>query len=272
MRISARGLSFDVRVAGPADGVAVVLLHGFPQHAGEWDLVTPALEAAGLRTYAVDQRGYSPGARPPEAADYAIAECTADVVSVMDALHLDSAHIVGHDWGAVVGWHLSVRHPARVRTLTAVSVPHPLAMAHALSSDPDQRERSAYVRLFRRADRAEDVLLADGARRLRRLLTGVPADRVEGYVRPMLAPGALTGALGWYRAISAADLEGLGPSTVSTTFVWSDGDLAIGPTAARECARHVTGEYRFVPLAGVSHWIPDEAPQALADEILRRIL
>jgi pimeloyl-ACP methyl ester carboxylesterase len=228
MRIAARGLSFDVRVAGPADGVAVVLLHGFPQHAGEWDLVTPALEAAGLRTYAVDQRGYSPGARPTGAADYAIAECTADAVSVMDALHLDAAHVVGHDWGAVVGWHLSVRHPARVRTLTAVSVPHPLAMAHALSS--------------------------------------------EGYVRPMLAPGALTGALGWYRAISAADLEGLGPSTVPTTFVWSDGDLAIGPTAARECARHVTGEYRFVSLAGVSHWIPDEAPQALADEVLRRIL
>ena len=278
MRITARGLSFNVRTAGPVGGAAVLLLHGFPQHAGEWDLVTPVLEAAGLRTYAVDQRGYSPGARPEVAsADgtedyraYAIAECAADALSIMDALDLDAAHVVGHDWGAVVGWHLSIRSPARVLTLTAVSVPHPLAMAHALANDPDQRERSAYIRLFRTTGKAEEVLLADGARRLRGLLAGVPSDRIEGYVRPMTEPGALTGALGWYRAISSADVAGLGPSTVPTTYLWSDGDVAIGPTAARECARHVTGDYRFVLLAGVSHWVPDEAPQAVVEEVLRR--
>jgi pimeloyl-ACP methyl ester carboxylesterase len=290
MRIAVRGLSFDVRsggpASGPADGPAVLLLHGFPQHAGEWDLVAPALHAAGLRTYAVDQRGYSPGARPAAVdrganadahadahADghaYAIAECTADALSIMDELELDAAHVVGHDWGAVVGWHLAARHPGRVHTLTAVSVPHPLAMAHAMASDPDQRERSAYVRLFRQAGKAENVLLADGARRLRAMLAGVPTERIDAYMRPLLEPGALTGALNWYRAISSADLAGLGPSTVPTTYLWSDGDIAIGRTAATACAQHVTGEYRFVPLLGVSHWIPDEAPQKVVDEVLLR--
>jgi pimeloyl-ACP methyl ester carboxylesterase len=260
----------------------VLLLHGFPQHSGEWELVIPALHAADLRTYAIDQRGYSPGARPTDAGPaggrppdrphpYAIAECTADVLSIMDELGLDAAHVVGHDWGALVGWHLAARHPARVRTLTAVSVPHPLAMAHALADDPEQRERSAYVRLFRQAGKAEEVLLADGARRLRRLLAGVPADRVEAYVAPMLEPGALTGALGWYRAISPDDVAGLGAVPVPTTYLWSDADTAIGRTAATDCARHVTGDYRFVPVTGVSHWIPDEAPQIVVDEVLRRL-
>jgi pimeloyl-ACP methyl ester carboxylesterase len=271
MRIAARGLSFDVREGGPADGPAVLLLHGFPQHSGEWDLVVPGLHAAGMHTYAVDQRGYSSGARPPGVDGYAIAECTADSLSIMDGLGLDGAHVVGHDWGAIVGWHLASRHPARVRTLTALSVPHPLALAHALATDPDQRERSAYVRLFRQAGKAEEVLLADGARRLRGLLAGVPVDRVEEYLRPMLEPGALTGALAWYRAVSPADLTGLGPAGVPTTYLWSDGDAAIGRTAATECARHVAGDYRFVALTGVSHWIPDEAPQRVADEVVRRV-
>ena len=57
-------LSFDVRTDGPADGPPVLLLHGFPETSLSWSAVTPLLAGAGLRTYAPDQLGYSPGARP----------------------------------------------------------------------------------------------------------------------------------------------------------------------------------------------------------------
>ncbi|GAA3272708.1 alpha/beta hydrolase [Dactylosporangium vinaceum] len=269
MKITARSLTFDVVAGGPADGPPVLLLHGFPQHSGEWAAVTPLLHAAGLRTYALDQRGTSPGARPPEVADYRIAECALDAVAVLDALNIPSVHLVGHDWGAVCAWHVALRHVERVRTLTAVSVPHPHASAFAFANDPDQRERSAYIKLFRQAGKAEQVLLEDGGRRLRALFE--PLVDPDPYVRPLLEPGALTPALNWYRAISSLDLVGLGPATVPTTYVWSDGDPAIGPTAARACAEHVAADYRFVPLAGVGHWIADEAPAALADAILARV-
>ena len=63
-QFEAGDFTFDVRVGGPADGEPVVLLHGFPQNAGEWDAVSERLNAAGHRTFAPDQRGYSPGARP----------------------------------------------------------------------------------------------------------------------------------------------------------------------------------------------------------------
>jgi pimeloyl-ACP methyl ester carboxylesterase len=268
-QIAARGLTFDVHIGGPPDGEPVLLLHGFPQHSGEWDDVVPALHDTGLRTYALDQRGYSPGARPPAVADYRIAECVADALAVLDALRVDSAHVVGHDWGALVAWQLAARHPDRVRTLTAVSVPHPAAMAHAMATDADQRERSSYIGLFRQEGKAERVLLADDAAALRGMLSGCV--RVEEYVVPMQAPGALTAALNWYRAMSRAELGGVGPVPVPTTYVWSDRDLAVGAVAAKACGANVTGEYTFVPLAGVSHWIPDEAPQALADAVLARV-
>ncbi|TWH66014.1 pimeloyl-ACP methyl ester carboxylesterase [Micromonospora olivasterospora] len=203
MRVDARGLTFEVRAGGPADGEAVLLLHGFPQHGGEWDEVVPALHAAGLRTYAPDQRGYSPGARPVDVAAYRVPELVADAVALLDALGADAAHVVGHDWGAIVAWALAAGHPDRVRTLTAVSVPHPAAMAHALATSAEQKARSSYIALFRRPGTAEKALLALDAAALRRMLGGVGgADRVARYAEPMREPGALTAALNWYRAMS----------------------------------------------------------------------
>ncbi|MBX7265703.1 alpha/beta fold hydrolase [Micromonospora sp. Llam7] len=271
MRIDARGLRFDVTTGGPEHGEPVLLLHGFPQHSGEWDGVVPALHAAGLRSYALDQRGYSPQARPTRVEAYRLGELVADALAVLDALGVATAHVVGHDWGAIVGWALAAAHPDRVRTLTAVSVPHPAAMADALANDPQQRARSAYMLLFRQSV-AERTLLALGAAGLRRLLRGVgDAARVAAYADPMREPGALTAALNWYRAMSRAELAATGPVSVPVTFVWSDGDAAIGRAAAQACAAHVTGDYRFVELPGFTHWIPDEAPAPLAEAILARV-
>jgi pimeloyl-ACP methyl ester carboxylesterase len=264
-------LAFDVTEGGPPGGPPVLLLHGFPQHRGQWDLVTPALWSAGLRTYAMDQRGYAPGARPTEVTDFTMAEFAADALAVLDALATGPAHVVGHDWGALVGWHLAARHPDRLRTLTAVSVPHPAALAAALDEDLDQRKRSAYVKLFRRPGVAERVLQsADGAA-LRLVLRGVPPERVERYLAPLREPGALTPRLNWYRALDPAEMAHLPPVDLPTTFVWSDRDIAIGRTAARRCAEFVTGDYRFVPVPGASHWLPDEAPDRVAAAVLDRV-
>ncbi|MGC4863895.1 alpha/beta fold hydrolase [Micromonospora sp. DT53] len=272
MRVDARGLTFEVTVGGPPGGAPVLLLHGFPQHSGEWDDVASMLHTGGLRTYALDQRGYSPGARPTAVADYRVPELVSDVVAVLDALGLDAVHLVGHDWGAIVAWAVAARHPERVRTLTAVSVPHPSAMAHALANDGRQKLRSSYIALFRKPGKAEKVLLAWHATALRMLLGGAgDTSRVNRYADPMREPAALTAALNWYRAMSRADLAGVGPVAVPTTYVWSDRDIAIGRTAAEACAANVTGDYRFVRLPGVSHWIPDAAPAPLAEAILARV-
>jgi pimeloyl-ACP methyl ester carboxylesterase len=267
-------LTFDVRVDGPDDGRPVLLLHGFPETSASWARVTPLLAEAGLRTYAPDQLGYSPGARPAEVDSYALTNLTQVTADLMTALEIPRADVVGHDWGAQVAWGLAAWHPDRVRSLTAVSVPHPAAFTAAFRADPEQKERSAYIRLFWQPGKAEEVLLEDNGRRLRRMLgpvetTGIPAEAVEEYVAVLSAPGALTAALNWYRAMSSATR--VDPVEVPTTYVWSDGDVAIGRTAAEACTDHVTGDYRFVELPGITHWIPEQAPEALATAILDRI-
>ena len=114
------------------------------------------------------------------------------------------------------------------------------------------------------------MLLADDARRLRRMFGGVvPEESVDEYVAVLSAPGALTAALNWYRAMSSA--TPVDPVGVPTTYVWSDGDVAVGRTAAEACADQVTGDYRFVQLPGITHWIPEQAPKELAAAILDRI-
>jgi pimeloyl-ACP methyl ester carboxylesterase len=268
-------LTFDLRVDGPEDGRPVLLLHGFPETSLSWAAVTPLLTKAGLRTYAPDQLGYSPGARPAEVEAYSTPNLTQVTADLMTALGLDQADVVGHDWGANVAWALAGWHPDRVRSLTAVSVPHPAAYTVAYRTDPEQKERSGYIRLFWQQGKAEEVLLADDGRRLRRMLsggegeTGIPAEAIEQYVSVLSAPGALTAALNWYRAMNSSDR--VDPVGVPTTYVWSDGDVAIGRTAAEACANYVTGDYSFVELPGVTHWIPEQAPDQLAAAILDRI-
>jgi pimeloyl-ACP methyl ester carboxylesterase len=92
------------------------------------------------------------------------------------------------------------------------------------------------------------------------------------YLRALAEPGALTAALAWYRAQSAADLDGLGPITAPTLHVWSDADPALGPVATRATAQHVAGPYRLEVLEGVGHWVPEAAPDRLAELLLGHLV
>ncbi|MCA1721446.1 MAG: alpha/beta hydrolase [Actinobacteria bacterium] len=262
-------LVFDAVADGRDDGRLVLLLHGFPQTSWSWRFVQPRLAAAGFRVGAPDQRGYSPGARPAGVDAYRMPHLVGDVLGMMDRLGAEQADVVGHDWGAAVAWQLATRHPSRVRTLTAVSVPHPLAFVAALRTDEDQRQRSQYMKLFQVEGKAEEVLLRDHERGLHTFFGDNPD--VQPYLDLMRQPGVLTKCLNWYRAQDLADIDGVGPTAVPTLYVWSDGDLALGRTAAEATAQHVTGPYRFEVLEGVSHWIPEEAPEQLTGWLLEHL-
>lgn len=262
--------TFDVAVAGPDDGPPVLLLHGFPESYDEWRAVGAALADAGMRVIAPDQRGYSPGARPPAVEDYLIDRVVEDAVGILDHYGAERAHIVGHDWGASAAWTLAAYRPERVATLTAVSVPHLAAFRRALAGDPEQRRQSQYMQVFREEGRAEEALLADGARRFREIFGGaVPEDLVDAHLRRLGTREGIVAALNWYRAMTP-EMSALPPVAVPTTYVWGTQDVALGRTGAEACGEYVTADYRFVPLEGVSHWVPEEVPQRLADEILAR--
>lgn len=263
------GLVFEVLDEGPLEGEVVVLLHGFPQLNTSWAKVAPLLHAQGYRTLAPNQRGYSAGARPPGRRPYVLPELVADVESLIARLGAP-VHLLAHDWGAVVGWALTVRHADLLRTYTAVSVPHVAAFLKAMPRG--QALRSWYMALFN-IPFLPELLLRD-RRRARRFLrsSGMPEEAFEAFWRDFGDGQALRGGLAWYRALPLSDMRRFaGKAHVPTTYVWSTGDTALGRSGAELCERYVEAPYRFEVLEDVSHWIPDEAPEQLATAALERM-
>jgi pimeloyl-ACP methyl ester carboxylesterase len=262
--------TFAGRAEGPADGEVVLLLHGFPQTSYAWRHQLRALAGAGYRAVAPDQRGYSPGARPTAVADYHPACLVEDVIGMADALGADRLHVVGHDFGGLVAWHTAARHPDRVASLAVVSTPHPRAMARSILEGGEQREKSSYMLFFQSPD-AEPFFLDDDAAGLRGLFSTTGVADVDDYVAVLTQPGAMTGALNWYRALDRDVVETMGPITTRTLYVWSTEDPALGRVAAEETATHVDGPYRFEVLEGVGHFVPEEVPDVLNRVLLEHL-
>src|SRR5262245_46616900 len=272
-QIRANGLRFDAIAAGPAAGELVLLLHGFPQTAHSWRRVLPALARADYRAVAPNLRGVSPGARPAERAAYAVEPLVGDVLALADALGARQFHLVGHDWGGALAWQVAARHRDRLRSLTVVSTPHPLAFRRALD-DPatDQAQRSGYMAVFRTEGAGEDMWLGNGVDGLRAIYAaaGLTPEEAAPCVAAFSERAVLTAFLNWYRAGDPADPNGA-PVRTPTLYVWSTGDLALGREAAEWTRDHVLGDYRFEVLEGVDHWIPEHAPDRLTELLLEHL-
>ena len=261
------GLTFEVSDQGPAHGEAIVLLHGFPQTRTSWDQVTPFLNEAGYRTLAPDLRGYSPAARPRRRRDYNLRYMVDDVVALIDEVG-QPVHVVGHDWGAATAWSLAAMRPEHVRTLTAVSVPHPGAM---LSVGLPQLKKSWYM-FVNQIPFAAELLMSD-RKRARKVLrgTGMPPAAIDRYVTEIIDTGAMTTALNWYRGLPFTSRKTLKSRVrVPTTMVWSDGDQFLHRLGAERSVDYVDADFKLEIMEGLSHWIPDEAPEQLAEIILAR--
>ena len=271
LTLPVNGMRFDALAQGPADGPLVLLLHGFPEFADAWTPIMQHIAEAGHHAVAVNQRGYSPRARPDDVASYAIDLLVSDTLGFADALGAPRFHLAAHDWGGLLAWQIAARHPDRIASLTVLSTPHPTAFLKAVKSNLDQMRRSAYIALFRAPGQvAEQQLLANNAAKLRASYQGkLSAEQVEENARRMSEPYALTAALNWYRAL---DLDlATGKVTVPTLYIWGTEDIALGETAAKNTVDYVIGPYRFKPLEGKSHWLLEEAPDEIAPLILQQL-
>lgn len=258
--LRANGYRFDGLAAGPESGELVLFLHGFPQFADAWAELLETVGAWNYHAVAVDQRGYSPDARPVSVDDYGVDELSSDALAFADFFGARRFHIVGHDWGGAVAWTTAADAPDRLKTLTVLSTPHPAALLSARQSDADQQRRSAYVQLLQAPSHAaEKALLADNAALLRGAYMGkMPTVQIETNVLRFEQDGTLTAALNWYRAGGRSKPRG--PVAVPTLYIWGDQDQALGETAALDTAAHCTGRFRFERLNGKSHWLMEECP------------
>ncbi|AXI03676.1 alpha/beta fold hydrolase [Aquirhabdus parva] len=265
-----QGLTFDVVDSGPLDGEVVVLLHGFPSTKESWSEVSSLLNAAGYRTIAPDQRGYSPLARPQKRSDYRLDLLAADIEALIDQI-AQPIHLVGHDWGAMVAWRVAQRHTHPIKTLTTVSVPHPGAYVRSMLSS-NQLFKSYYMVLFQLPRVPEWLTMKTPT--IKGLLknSGMTPEQIQHFNHDIVDRGALTTAINWYRAMPFMNPKTmLTKVKIPTTHVWSEGDVALAKAGAELTHRFVDADYKLEILKNLSHWIPEEAPQVLATIIESRI-
>jgi pimeloyl-ACP methyl ester carboxylesterase len=255
--ITANGLNFYVRDHGT--GEPVFLLHGFPDTGDLWRYQVPVLVDHGYRTVVPDLRGRGLSAKPPHVQDYALPFLVQDVAAIMNELEIERAHIVGHDWGAVVSWAFAAMFPSRVRTLTALSVGAPgIGELPTLES----LQKAWYRILFVFPGNVAERIVSQNDWYILRELTRSSPDS-ERYIEDLRDPTALTAGLNWYRANLPIETL-VSPLTHSfsihapTLGVWSSEDVALTEEAMKNSQRVVKGSWRYERIENCGHWIPLE--------------
>lgn len=187
----------------------MLCLHGFPDHKGSFRHQLPALAAAGHRAVSPTLRGYEPSAQPADG-DYAICRMAEDVVGWIDDLGERAVHLIGHDWGAVIGYAAAALAPERLRSLTTLAVPHPGRMQRdGIRRLPSQLRRSWYMFFFQLRGIADAVVEARDWAFIERLWRDwspgweLPDEELRAVKRALAQPGVKTAALGYYRAAFA---------------------------------------------------------------------
>lgn len=247
--LAVNGLQMHVVCAG--QGPPVLLLHGFPDTHVVWRKQMQPLVDAGFRVIAPDLRGYGKTDAPAQVEAYTIAQLRTDVLALLDVLGIDKARIVGHDWGAIIGWAVCAAAPGRVERFVALSAGHPAALARAGLT---QRLRMSYVLGFAVPGLAEHALKAGNWFFLRKFTR----DRIQigHWRRNLRAPGRMTAALNYYRANLRFGLPGQWPPVrVPVMGVWSDGDAALGEHQMRDSARYAAAGFRYERIDGADHWL-----------------
>jgi pimeloyl-ACP methyl ester carboxylesterase len=260
--------------AEAGSGPLVVLLHGFPEFWFAWRDQIDALAAAGFRVIAPDMRGYNLSSKPAGIASYALTLLAADVRDLItERGGEDGALLAGHDWGGLVAWATASYHPASIRRLAILNMPHPQRMLEGLRT-ARQLRKSWYVLFFGLPWLPERLLRLRRFEGLRgplehdaRVGSLTPAD-IDRYVEAWSQPGALTAMLGYYRATLRnrlkRDQDELPPVTAPTLIIWGERDRHLGAELAQPHAADVPNLERVVRLPGASHWVAHDEPELVS--------
>ena len=271
--IKIEDLKFRARIYNlQGKGEAIILLHGWPQSSIAWQPFFEAAKNLDYKIIAYDQRGYSPGARPINIKDYTTAKLVADVFDIADELNIERFHLVGHDWGAAIGWAAVMSNSKRILSWTALSIPHSLAFFEALRTDKEQQKKSLYIKFFN-LPWLPEFFLALGKVAILRLLMfkWMPKSHTEEYLSILSEPGAMSATLNWYRAMKLKqDFDYHADIKVPVLFIWGNRDPAISRAAILKQDQYIHGTYKNIEL-DTGHWLLERRTKFVIHEILEHI-
>jgi pimeloyl-ACP methyl ester carboxylesterase len=298
-------VTLSVHEAG--EGPAVVLCHGFPELAYSWRHQVSALADAGFRAIAPDQRGYGGSSIPEKIEDYDVEHLSGDMVALLDALDIDKAVFVGHDWGGFVAWAMPVLHPDRCLGAIGVNTPYsafpgtePLRQ---IFPDPeklyilwfqtpgvaetilDRNPRLVFEKLMRRGMKREgtlrDMADANPFRDLAALESAseelLSAEELDTYAQAFEKSGFF-GGISWYRNIdrNAQRFPEIGVKKLDLPClqITAEWDAALPPESA-EPMRQTCSDLEIHMIRECGHWTqqekPDELNRLLIDWLTRHI-
>ncbi len=257
----------EARPAVMNDAVPLVIfIHGFPEFWWSWRHQLRAFAGAGFWAIAPDMRGYNESDKPDGVEAYHVERLADDVAGLIRALGRTTAIVVGHDWGAVVAWTLAQNSPEVVSRLAILNVPHPLQMIRGLKTIK-QLKKSWYMFFFQLPfGLPERALEAANYAALRWAFAadGFPTSEIEPYVDAMRQPGAVTGAMNYYRAALRRGALGRSPRTkridCPVLVIWGDQDRHLGKELATPPARFVP-HARVEHIPEATHWVQNSAPE-----------
>lgn len=280
---------FSADVQGEDASEAVLLIHGFPDTYQTFRRQSAALNDAGFRTIAPMLRGYEPSSQHP-ANDYHMLKIAEDVLAWLDDLNIERAHLVGHDWGAIIAYAATARFPERVRSLTLLAVPGIREYLTCLVQHPGQFKNSWYMFLFQLPFIAHNSLRADDLALIERLWADWSpgwtdsddldletlkerGDRIAEVKHAFRQPGVVEAAIAYYRSlfdfITPAGLKSfrtlLGKITVPTLAITgaNDGCLDTRMFDTMVGTENYSGGLRVERLADAGHWLHLEQPESV---------
>jgi len=277
-KVPLNGVDLHWVEAGPTDGPPVILLHGFPEFWFAWRHQIPALASAGLRTVALDMRGYGDSSKPPRVGDYRIETLVADVVALIDHFG-GKAHLVGHDWGGIIAWYVAMLSPDRLGRLVILNAPHPAAYLREVRKIR-QAVRSYYAILFQLPWLPEAVIAAGDFLLLRRMFRNDPVRpfseaEVGAYVHAFSGTRGLSAPISYYRAAFRAGPRSLANLArrirVPTLLLWGMRDHYLVPELTEGLEAHVRN-LRVERHSTATHWIQHDEPEWVNERIVRFLL
>jgi len=289
----------DMAVHELGDGPPVILVHGFPELAFSWRHQLPALAAAGYRAIAPDMRGYGATDKPRDVADYTIQHLLGDLEGLMDALSIERAVFVGHDWGAMLVWHMALLAPERMAGLITLNIPHiPRPPINPITYMRLKLGKDFYIVNFQDSDEADRRFAEDPRRfidtmmRRRQATSGstskTPKKRVPLSLLAMLdqeypagepilneaelnfyadafAASGFTGPINWYRNWKhnwKTTKRVKQKVTVPALFVGATGDRIIGQKQI-DGMRPLVSDLEIQMIEDCGHWTQQEKPAEL---------
>ncbi|WP_108808188.1 alpha/beta hydrolase [Aquimarina spinulae] len=275
IKIRIDNLIFDCRINGNKENELVIFLHGWPETSFMWKKLMSSFSKNGFYCVAPNLRGYSKEACPKGKKHYSLDKLSKDILDISKHLNKPKFHLIGHDWGALIGWKLVHDNQDRILSWTGISVPHPQAFGKAMIVNSEQRKMSQYVKNFQLPYLPELRLKKNNFKILKRLWKNCEPDQVNDYLKVFRNPKQLTASINYYRSnyklLKSADKNQiLGDINVPTLFIWGNKDIAIGSYSVSESHQYMKNDYEFIELDS-GHWLIQTDYQELEKVITKHI-